>query len=96
MTEWMKWKYDLCENEIQCDGKTIAYSDNSIFDLPREEFDVALRSLGMRLGWLVERANMAPELLEFVESVVAAKNYIPADLIEVAVDLIAKAEGRDK
>jgi hypothetical protein len=53
-----KWKYDLCENEIQCEGRTIAYSDNSVFGIQeKNKFNEAIRSLGMKLGWLIERAN---------------------------------------
>lgn len=62
--EWLNFKYALCENEIQCDGKIIAYSESSLFDLPRPEFEIALKDLGVKLGWLVGRANMMPELLD--------------------------------
>ena len=63
--DWFKWKYDLCENEIQCDGNTIAYAENSIFGIKdKEEFGKKLRELGLRLGWLIERANLATEMYE--------------------------------
>lgn len=96
---WFEYKYDLCENEIQCDGNTIAYSDSSIFKLPKEEFGPALFDLGMRLSWMVERANSTPELLTRAKAVLdeiwnsnGSLNNAQQDLFEA----IAKAEkGRE-
>lgn len=61
---WLKFKYDLCENEIQCDGRTIAYSDGSIFDIKDgAAFCAAVQDLGIKLSWLVHRANSTESLL---------------------------------
>lgn len=71
-------KYDLCENEIQYEGHTIAYADNSIFDIKdKEEFKTAVYALGWRLGWMVERANAVPELIKRMEKMEQAlKNVV--------------------
>jgi hypothetical protein len=91
--EWMKWKYYLGDNDILCDGKVIASADTKFFDLPTEEFRVAVQEEGLRLGWLVKRANAMPELLEALKQVdtwLAAQGP-QGDFIR---DAIARAEGR--
>jgi hypothetical protein len=93
--EWWKWKYDLCENEIQCDERTIAFSDNSIFDIEdKHQFNQAVLDMGLRLGWLVNRANAAPELLEALKEAMEAHwKGIPYGAVPRWKALIAKAEG---
>jgi hypothetical protein len=94
--EWFEWKYDLCENEIQCDGNTIAYAEHSIFGIKdKEEFNKKLRDLGLRLGWLVERANLATEMLEVLKEI---ETYYAGNIrhnsLESIRNVIAKAENK--
>lgn len=72
------YKYDLCENEIQCDGRTIAYSDNSIFDIKdKAEFNKAVQEMAMKLGYLIERANKAAVFKQALEQIAAPDPHSP-------------------
>jgi hypothetical protein len=91
---YWSWKYDLCENEIHCDGKTIAYSDNSVFELPNEEFYPAIKDLGLKLGWLVVRANLAAEMLEALKDAELALMW--AEGLDYEAERVYAAETKNR
>lgn len=60
-----KYKFELCENEIQCNDKTIAYLDPSIFEIETvSEFKKAAIDLADESYELVFRANEYSKLQE--------------------------------